>query len=152
MPSRTVVRHIRTSDRGTVKQRERILQRALTRWLNNEFAGIDFVNDWASGAFLTHGQNQARMLLASDQGWVDLFIAEPRRGFHGMFLELKKEGATVYNKNGSIRKYGQQVKESEFLARQTSKGYYADFAVGLEQAKAKISWYLGQEMLDLKIF
>lgn len=152
MPAYGVVRHIRKSGRGTNKQRERILQRALTRWLNKEFNGIDFTNDWASGAFLTAGQNQARMMLASDNGWVDLFIAEPRRGYHGLFLEIKKEGEVVFNRDGTVRKRGTLIKESAFLQRQRNKGYYAEFGIGLEDCKQKISWYMGQERFDLEVF
>lgn len=157
MPNRhQVVRYIRkpNSNRGTAKQRERILQRSLTAWMTREYPGIDFYNDWASGAYLTQGQNAARMSLASRNGWVDLFIAEPSRGFHGLFLELKKEGVKPYLKDGvTLRKDPKIISEAAFLTRQRKKGYCALFACGLEDAKKKIDWYFERDRPEnLEIF
>lgn len=144
MPHTTVVRYKRKTTRGTNKQRERIIQRSLTRWLQTEFPTIDFYNDWSAGAYLTVGQNSARAAVACKNGWVDLFIAEPRRGFYGLFVELKKEDARVYLKDGKTLCADPQIrKEATFLARQNKKGYLARFACGLEDAKKLISWYFG---------
>jgi len=132
------------SGRGTNKQRERVIQVALTKWLRMEYPDIDFFNDWASGAYLTVGQNSARLAMASNNGWVDLFIAEPSRGYHGLYIELKKEDVRIYLKDGKTLTANPQIrKEAEFLARQRTKGYCAVFACGLEQAKTVIDKYFG---------
>lgn len=133
------------SGRGTAKQRERVVQVALTRWMRSNYPDIDFYNDWASGAYLTKGQNDARLDMASFNGWVDLFIPEPSRGYHGLFIELKKEGVVIYNKDRSLRADPQIRKEAEFLARQHKKGYCARFACGLENAQRLIDWYFETE-------
>lgn len=147
MPNRKqVVWHQRQSGRGAAKQRERIVQRSLTQWLRSEYPDVVFYNDWASGAYLTAGQNSARLELASNNGWVDLFIAEPSRGFHGLFIELKREDVHPYLKDGKTLRADQQIrKEADFLSRQRSKGYCAMFASGLEAAKQKIDWYFERE-------
>lgn len=147
MPNhRQIVQHIRKSGRGANKQRERVVQSRLAGWLRAEYPDIDFYNDWASGAYLTKGQNDARLELASRNGWVDLFIPEPSRGFHGLFIELKREGVRPYLKDGKTLVADPQIrKEAEFLARQRSKGYCAMFACGLETAKEKIDWYFERE-------
>jgi hypothetical protein len=148
MPNRrAIVRYQRKpeSSRGTAKQRERVIQQALTRWLRQEYPHIDFFNDWASGAYLTAGQNNARLDISSRNGWVDLFIPEPSRGYHGLFIELKKEGIRPYLRNGNVSANPQIKKEHEFLLRQHNKGYCARFACGLEKAKELIDWYFQRE-------
>lgn len=153
MAHKQALRYIRRSGRGTNKQRERVIQQALTRWLRQEYPNIDFFNDWASGAYLTQGQNQARLAIASTNGWVDLFIAEPSRGYHGLFIELKREGVRPYLKNGQLSANPQIRIEHEFLMRQHQKGYCARFASGLEAAQQLIDWYFQRERPEnLSIF
>ncbi len=132
---------------GTIKQRERVIQIKLARYLNSYEETIDFYCDWASGAYLTAGQNRARMSMASRNGWVDIFIAEPRNGYHGLYIELKKEGTRVYLKNGLLSSNPQIIKENDFLERQRAKGYKAGFAIGYEHAKRIIDKYLGKPAL-----
>lgn len=145
MGSHSSVTYRRKADSGrtTYKQRERIVQRMVTRELNRYPCPVDFYNDWSAGAFLTHGQNAARASLASRGGWVDLFIAEPRGEHHGLFIELKKEGERVYLKNGSLSKSAQIQKEGAFLERQRVKGYKAEFGIGFEHTMRMIDAYLG---------
>lgn len=147
MPNhKQVVWHKRQAGRGGNKQRERVVQVALAGFLRSDYPDIDFYNDWASGAYLTKGQNDARLAVASRNGWVDLFIPEPSRGYHGLFIELKREGVRPYLKDGKTLCADPQIrKEAEFLMRQRKKGYCAMFACGLEQAKEKIDWYFGRE-------
>lgn len=143
MPSTQVIRYIRKKDsnRSAYKQRERIIQRSLTGDLNSH--DIVFYNDWAAGAYLSEGQNKSRAAMACRKGWVDVFIAEPRDGFHGYFLELKKEGVKTHKKDGTLVAEKQIQKEAAFLALMESKGYKVDFAIGKEDAQRKAFEYLG---------
>lgn len=143
MPSRQVIRYIRKQDsnRTTYKQRERIIQRSLTRYLNS--LNVDFHNDWAAGAYLTQGQNASKKSMDSNGGWVDLFIAEPRDGYHGLYIELKKEGEVTHRRDGKLRKNDQIYKENAFLERQRRKGYRAEFGIGYEESRRIIDEYLG---------
>lgn len=149
-----VYRRKSNSGRTTYKQRERIIQRLITRDLNSYPVPVDFYNDWSAGAFLTVGQNSARAALASKRGWVDIFIAEPKSGYHGLFIELKKEGERVFLKDGSVSKAAQIQKENAFLERMRTKGYKAEFAIGYAHAKKIIDKYMGvkQELFDDTVF
>lgn len=150
MAHTTSVRYRRKTNRGTNRQRERVIQQALTRWLTHCYPLIDFYNDWSSGAFLTQGQNIARLSVTSRNGWVDLFIAESSRGYHGLFLELKREDVKVYLRDGKTLSANTKIREeAAFLERQRDKGYCAMFACGLEAAKAKIDWYFEREQAEL---
>lgn len=133
------------SGRGTYKQRERVIQVAIARHMRRNYPEADFFNDWASGAYLTAGQNKARLAMASNNGWVDLLILEPRRGFSALFIEIKKEGTKIYLKDGKTLVADKQLrKEAAFLARQRTKGIWASFGVGLEDCIDKIDRYFGK--------
>jgi hypothetical protein len=148
MASREVLRYHRKPESGrtTLKQRERVIQQAVTRYLRVRYPKVDFYNDWAAGAYLTYGQNTARLNMTSHNGWVDLLIAEPRHGFHGLFLELKREDVKPYLKDGKTLRADPQIKkEAAFLERQRAKGYDARFTSGLDETLKHIDWYLGNQ-------
>lgn len=139
MATQQTLRYIRKPGQKAVKQREKAIQQAICRYLNRQ--GYDFYCDWASGAYLTMGQNTARAALASRRGWVDLFIAEPRRGYHGLFLEVKNENVKTHTKDGQVVANTRIRAQDQFLRRQADKGYCALFVHGIDEAKDKIDWY-----------
>src|SRR5258708_3387525 len=119
MPTRNPSRllYIRKKpERGANKQREKSIQRALMTTLRTEFPFVvDFYNDWAAGAYLTHGQSSQRRALSSGKGWADFFLAWPGRGFHGMFLEIKREDIKIYRRDGNLVADEQIRIEAAFL-------------------------------------
>lgn len=145
MPHKSSLIYIRKGGKA-VKKREMAVQRAITRYLMSEYPQVDFFNDWASGAYLTTGQNAARLSIQPKTGWSDLFIPYPSRGYHGLFLELKKEGTTIYKKIGPEKGQmvaDQQIRaEAEFIERMNKLGYLARFAVGYDKATEIIDWYM----------
>lgn len=116
---------------------------------------MDFFNDWASGAYLTAGQNSARRAIQPNPGWSDLFIPYPSRGYHGLFIELKKEGVSIYKKIGPEK--GQMVAdpqiraEAEFIERMNKLGYLARFGIGYDKIVKIIDWYM-ERPENLEIF
>ena len=86
---------------------------------------------------------QAGMLkgIQRDRGYPDLFIIEPRKGYHGMFLELKPEGTRIIKVNGVPA--NPHIKEqADYIMGLHNLGYSANFAVGFDDAKKKIDEYL----------
>lgn len=145
MPTRAPNRlfYIHKTDRGTNKQRERSIQRALMTTLRLEFPFVvDFYNDWAAGAYLTPGQWQERKRLSSGRGWSDLFIPYPSRGYHGFFLEIKRENVRIYRRDGQLVADEQIQTEAAFLKRMNGLGYFARFGIGMESCERLIRWYL----------
>lgn len=70
----------------------------------------------------------------------DLFIAEPKGGYCGLFIEIKAE--SIFNKNGT-RKTSTHLKEqSNMLDKLTNKGYCAVFGCGWDECKKIIDNYL----------
>lgn len=152
MPTRTPNRlfYIRKRpERGANKQRERAIQRALITTLRVEFPFVvDFFNDWAAGAYLTPGQFRERRALSSGKGWSDLFIPYPSRGYHGLFLEIKKEGVRIKRRDGQLVSDDQIRTEAAFLQRMNRLGYFARFGIGMDNCERFIRWYLNPNYTD----
>lgn len=130
-------------ERAALKQRERAIQHALVTTLRTEFPFVtDFFNDWAAGAYLTPGQYKERRALSSGKGWSDLLIPYPSRGYHGFFLEIKKEDVRIYRRDGQLVADEQIRTEAAFLERMNRLGYFARFGVGLDNCQRFIRWYL----------
>lgn len=122
------------------------MQRRVATYLRREYPGVEFHSDYAAGLKLTENQARIRKSLNSGRGWSDMFIAEMSRGYGGLFIELKKDGVSIYCKTGPRK--GQLVAseqieiEAAFIQRMLKKGYCARFAVGYDNAVALIDWYL----------
>lgn len=144
-PSRLI--YIRKKpERGANKQREKSIQRALMGTLRREFPFvIDFYNDWAAGAYLTHGQSQQRRALSSGKGWSDFFLPYPSRGYHGMFLEIKREDIKIYRRDGNLVADEQVRLEAAFLERMNKLGYFGRFGIGMDNCERLLRWYLNPD-------
>lgn len=67
-------------------------------------------------------------------GFPDFFIYEPRGGYHGLAIELKR------------RKCGRVTEEQKKCLKELSeRGYYATVCYGFDDAKAVIDRYLKQQ-------
>jgi hypothetical protein len=136
------------------RRTEESVQIRVCNYLRKYYPGIIFFSD-ASGVKMSDTQriNLARM--RSESGVPDLVIDHPSRGYHGLRLELKQEGTTIYKRDGELRKqpYTRRfkngvIKRGDHLAEQASlltkyneMGYFARFAVGYENAVKLIDWY-----------
>lgn len=71
----------------------------------------------------------------------DFFVSESHGLYHGLYLELKREGTKLKKKNGewATPHIEQQAIMIERLNR---RGYLANFAVGFDQAKKLLDEYL----------
>ena len=81
--------------------------------------------------------------MRSSAGLPDLWLLEPRKGYHACLLELKREGTDIYKKNGDLRKNKHLSEQEEILHRLQEKGFFAKFVVGFDDAKAVVDFYLG---------
>ncbi len=135
------------------------LQIQVADYLRLQYPDVLFKPDFGSGVRLTP-QQAARQKRQSGglRGWPDLFIAESayvraplfrdkpdlvncRKLHHGLFIELKKEGTRLTKLNGEWAT-PHIAEQAEMLEKLISKGYYADFACGFDEAKAVLDRYL----------
>ena len=124
------------------KQSEKDLQKMVCEYLKTAYPNVIFNSDMA-GIRLTWGQAKEAKNLRSHNGFPDLAIYEYRKGYNGLFLELKAEGQKITKKDGSF--VSEHVKEQNYIIEQLKKrGYYATFAIGFAAARNFIDWYLGK--------
>ncbi|MCR5700214.1 MAG: hypothetical protein K6G49_02160 [Candidatus Saccharibacteria bacterium] len=133
------------ADWGSI-MKESVIQQQVADYLKLQYPKVIFHSDFGSGIKLTMGQAvKQKRLNGGRRAWPDMFVAEPqphgRDWYHGLFIELKKEGTRLKKKNGEW--------SSEHIAEQAAmlsdlqhRGYMADFALGFDQAKRLIDDYL----------
>lgn len=90
--------------------------------------------------------------LQAGRAWPDLFIYLPRKvdgkQYAGMALELKREGVTIMCKIGKNKGKlvaDPHIQEQYYLLQELERlGYWADFAIGFDDAINKIDHYMGK--------
>ena len=78
----------------------------------------------------------------------DVLIVFANGEYNGLAMELKKEGVTVYNKNGSLRSVEHLKAQQQRLKQLTVNGWHASFVCGLNQAKKVTCEYFGMERAE----
>lgn len=123
--------------------REAVIQRTLTNHIAREYPNVVFHNDYGSGAKLTAGQAKTQKQMNPRRGFPDLQICEPIGKWHGLFVEIKKEGTRIVKRNGELVSDQHIREQASMIADLRARGYYADFGVGTEACIAIIDAYLG---------
>ena len=108
-----------------------------------QYPDVIFHSDFGSGVKLTPWQaRMQKMQNGGRRAWPDMMIAEPIGNYHGLFIELKREGARLKKQNGEWA--SSHIAEQNIMLNELSnKGYKAEFAIGFEQALDLIDDYLG---------
>lgn len=120
----------------------------LAQYIRLQYPQVLFHTDFAAGIKMTMGQAVKNKQLQSGRGWPDLFIAYPREAYgtsyiyHGLFLELKKEGVRVLLANGEFSKEAHLQEQLAILEQLSDHGYACRVVAGFEQAKFVVDQYL----------
>lgn len=120
---------------------EKTLHRAVCDYIKYQYPGILFNSDMSGAMRLTIGQAVQIKALRSNRGYPDIVIYEPRGIYHGLFIELKKDGEKLYKKNGECATE-HILEQAACIARLNAKGYKACFAIGANSAIEIIDQYL----------
>ena len=105
---------------------------ALCKWIRQEYPDKIFCCDQIGQKFSK--QQAARLSQMRSNKYPDLFIAEPVKGYHGIYIEFKATGVKVQNKNGKW--INEHIEGQAFvLMALKRKGYYAGFGLGIEHTK-----------------
>jgi len=111
-------------------------------YMRYQYPKVIYRFDLAADLKLSIGQAKKHKRLQWRRGYPDLFIAHPMGKYHGMYLELKKDGTRLQKRNGDFA--SEHIKEQwEMLGALTLRGYKAEFACGFDEAKKIIDEYLG---------
>lgn len=126
------------------------LQIQVADYLRLQYPDVIFHSDFGSGIKLTIGQAaKQKRQNGGRRSWPDMFIAAavPRLvdggykySYHGLFIELKKEGTRLEKKNGEWA--SEHIAEQAYMLQALrERGYEADFACGFDEAKKIIDKY-----------
>ena len=141
-----------------MRKNEESLHLRVCDFLRKNYPDVIFRTDFSSGMKMTPGQAIKHKKFQSSRAFPDLFIAKSgtveiknkEEGVvanirkNGMFLELKSEGVKIYKKNGEIVANKHYQEQAEMLERLRTENYYAEFAIGYEDAISQITNYLGK--------
>ncbi len=129
---------------------EQQIQQNIADYLRVTRPNVIFHSDFGSGVKLTMGQAvRQKRLNGGRRAWPDLFIAEPVGKYHGLFIELKKDGTRLKKKDGTWAT--DHIKEQAvMLTKLEEKGYRATFAIGYGEAIYLIEEYLGGKENDIQ--
>jgi hypothetical protein len=121
---------------------EKTLHKQVCQYLRLQYPNVLFNSDLAGSNLLTIGQAVQLKTLRSNRGFPDIAIYEPRRGFHGLFIELKKEGIRLYKKDGVTPVDDHITEQLQVIKLLTERMYYASVCIGFDNAKFIIDEYL----------
>ena len=121
---------------------EKTLQRAVCDYLRFQYPDVLFNSDMAGAMKLTIGQAVQIKSLRSNRGFPDIAIFEPKGKYHGLFIELKKEGEKLTKKDKVTPISDHVFEQMICIEKLNSKGYLSRFAIGFEDAKSIIDWYM----------
>ncbi|MDD3973023.1 MAG: hypothetical protein PHC31_14080 [Clostridia bacterium] len=95
-----------------------------------------------SGVRVHQGTKRKIANLRSSTGIPDLIVDEPRGRYHGLRLEIKRHGENPYRRDGLLRSDPHLLEQFSMLTRLQAKGYFATFAVGIEEATKIVDKYM----------
>ena len=124
---------------------EHEIYKFVAQYLQAQHPDVVYRFDLAADLKLTLGQARKHKMLHPNRGYPDLFLAEPIGKYHGLFIEIKKDGANVWKKDGKLRKDPHLEEQQEMLERLEFRGYKAVFGVGLGEVIDLIDEYLEGE-------
>jgi hypothetical protein len=114
---------------------------AVCKYLKLQYPNVVFFSE-PSGLRTTPGVAKMLKGMRSDSKLPDLFIAHPKGGYSGLFIEIKDSPETLYTKDGRVRNSEHLQAQNNMLTRLRDDGYIAEFGPGFEKCKEIIDYYL----------
>jgi hypothetical protein len=111
-------------------------------YIRTKYPNVIFRTDFSSGMRMSIGMAKRHKSLQSHSAYPDLFIAEPRAGYCGMFIELKSKDNVIFKQDGTLRKNLHHEEQAKMLQMLSSRGYKAVFGLGYQDSIKQISDYL----------
>lgn len=126
---------------GGPKNTEGLLQKHICQWMKLQHRNILFRSGF-EGLELSDTQAKQMSILNSDTGFPDLMIYKAMYPFCGLAIELKKPGATLYRKDGTLSLSEHIQNQNRLLTRLTNEGWLTAFAQGFDITTRFITYYL----------
>jgi len=114
--------------------------KAVADYLKMQYPKVIFTSD-SSGIRLTIGNAKKMLALKASYKIPDLLILNPNGKYHGLIIEIKREGEKIYLKNGELSNSKHLQAQFKTLQILESVGYKAVFGVGFDQCRKIIDEY-----------
>lgn len=122
--------------------KEHDIYKMIADYLRYQYPTVIYRFDLAADLKLTMGQASKHKRLQRYRGYPDLFIAEPSGAYHGLYLEIKKDGVRIFKQDGTLVSDEHIREQFDMLEQLRRRGYAANFACGFDEAKALIDRYM----------
>ncbi len=122
------------------KVTELSVHNAVCKYLKLQYPGVMFLSDFGAGIKLSHGMADRQSMQKSNHAFPDIMIFEPRGGYYGLFIEIKRND-DIYKKNGDFKKNEHIYDQIICRDLLNSKGYLANFGCGFDECKQIIDNY-----------
>jgi transposase len=121
---------------------EKILHTQVCQYLDLQYPDVIYTSDM-SGMRVSIGL-RVEMKRKRCKKYVipDLLILHPKKGYHGLLIEIKADKEDLYNKNGEMKKVDHLENQCKSLVQLNSLGYLATFSCGFKECKNIIDNYL----------
>jgi len=127
-----------------LKVTELSVHNQVCKYLKAQYPNVMFLSDFAAGIKLSHGMANRQSMQKSNHAFPDIMVFEPRNGYHGLFIEVKRDRDALYNKNGLVKNDPHIKNQLAALYQLDEKGYRASFGCGFDECKKIIDNYLNQ--------
>lgn len=117
------------------------LHKQVAEYLRLQYPDMMFLSDFG-GVKLPVGHAKKLKQIRDGRPWPDLFLAEPRGKWHGLFVELKRDDNEVFTKAGELRQSAHIMAQNAMLTVLVKRGYCAMFGCGFDDAKEIVDSYL----------
>jgi hypothetical protein len=125
-----------------MRKQEESLQITVSTYLKFQYPDVYFTYD-SSGDYHAGWKGKVNTKKKhSKHKQLDMIILEPRGGFHGLVLELKKDRDEAYTKEGLYRKEDHLQNQLNSINILRSKGYASHLLCGFDEAKMIIDLYM----------
>lgn len=119
----------------SIRISEEKVQIAVVNYLKMQYPKALFTATMGGQYQKHHSQRRRAKATGYLKGVSDLLIFEPKGGYCGLFIELKRD-----------KKCYPSAEQKLFLSNATQRGYYAVCAKGFEQCREIIDKYFNEEL------
>jgi hypothetical protein len=123
------------------KKQEENVHVAIATYIRTQYPNVIFTSE-SSGIRVPMGVAVMMKKQRSTHKQPDMIVLQPKGLFHGLILEIKKDRAEIYLKDGSLSKSKHVQEQYATLLMLRDLGYCAIFVCGFEDAKKTIDSYM----------
>ncbi len=123
------------------KQSELSVHNQVCKYLKAQYPNVMFLSDFAAGIKMSIGMASRQSMQKSGHAFPDIMVFEPNEKYKGLFIEVKKDDSIFYKDTRNLKPVQHVLDQQNCINLLRSKGYYADFCCGFDEAKSTIDIY-----------